>query len=297
MVTQTLQSKSSQAARFQFQPLALFAVFAAASGLTEAAPIYQLHHNPDNYSNTAPQTHLQQNSPINYFYDDTFDNRNFATVTANASNGSLGISTRTFNNGIYRPLRNEVSVSFSFDVIFSSPNTSGPINVAMNLDLSGIVDLPGDGYGTIKVDAGTGYSAYNANIYHESLNQGDRTLERNGIMSDFVADGTKQTLTTNWMTVAANQPTTLLIAMKVISGYSTTAPSVDFGHTLSLTTLGDVFTIDNAFSNLNISVNSVDAGIVDNRFSQNINVPIPGMGPIFGLGLIVLWARQRKTAA
>ncbi|AEF99878.1 hypothetical protein [Methylomonas methanica] len=89
----------------------------------------------------------------------------------------------------------------------------------------------------------------------------------------------------------------MLIAMKVASGYSTTAPVVDFGHTLSLATLGDVFTIADAYKGMDIRVNSVDAGIVDNRFSRNANVPIPGMGPLIGLGLIGLWVRRFKAAA
>jgi len=63
---------------------------------------------------------------------------------------------------------------------------------------------------------------------------------------------------------------------------------------MELSNLGDVFSIIGADG---ITVNSVDAGIVNNRFGQTAQVPEPGILALFGIGVVGLGAMRRRRTA
>ena len=179
--------------------LLLWSIPTAAS----AGPIYTLVHNADAFGGTGPiDTIGPQGAPIDYdfAYQPTyFTGANYGEVHANVNPGSMGITARTFNNGLYAPQRQEVSAEFAFDVIFSSPGTEN-INVVMNMDLSGFIGVP-DFYQTAFVRAGAPNAA-SSGTYTRYTN----SLNRNGMLSSFSADGTVQTIHTNPINVPVKRP-------------------------------------------------------------------------------------------
>ncbi len=262
-----------------------------------AAPIYFVNHNADALGNTGPnETVGPQDTPIDYSFNGVtyFTGANTGNVQATVNQGTVGISARATNNGGFAPQRQEVVASFTFDTIFGSVGTN-PIDVAMNLMISGqILNPPSFVYSTLEVVAGRIGSGISSGGYRESATE--PTIQ-NGMLSGFVADGSQQSISTAVFSVPVNVPVQLLLQLNTIQPYATTSPLIDFANTLTLSTIGDVFTI---LGGETITVNSVDAGIVNNQFSSAAVVPIPAALPLFagGLGLLGLlgWRRKRVAA-
>ena len=159
------------------RPLGVLAALVVASVIASppvaAAPIFELDHFIDVFNSTvhAPGGDIgPQGTPIDYdfpFQSVQFQNKNFAEVYANVDPGSIGIFDRAWNNGQYAPQRQEVYGNFKFDVIFTSPSNN-PIDVIMNLDISGEV-LEGDSlYSGVNIAAGaTGITPAYSGSYHE----------------------------------------------------------------------------------------------------------------------------------
>ena len=277
------------------------AAIALSSSLAGAAPIYELDHFRDTFNSTvhAPGGDVgPQGTPIDYdfaFQSVHFLDRNFGEVHANVGAGSIGISARAFNNGQFAPQRQEVFASFTFDVIFGSAGSS-PIDVVMNLDLSGSID-PGPLFSTVQVRAGLP-SNFSSGSYSENNDPNSGSPFRDGMLSGFTANGATQSISTGILNVPVNVPVTMFMRLNTIQGYQPDDPRILFGDTMSLTTTGDVFTILGPNAD-GITVNSADAGIVDNRFGQTdfgMDVPEPGTLTLLGAGLAGLgWVRRRRS--
>lgn len=267
-----------------------------------AASIYSVYHNADAYGQTGPiETVGPQGTPIDYDfgYQGTYvAAANFGEVRADVNPGAIGIYARTINLGGYAVQRQEVTASYTFDALFSSP-TNDPISVILNLDLSGQIQAATGG-GTVQVFVGT---ANQAGI-QRSLGTYDRNngvITKDGMLSSFVDSGTKRTVSTGtFVQVPVNVPTGFEITLKTTQGYFPWENHViSFGNTLNLTTLGDVFTIlgPNAAA---VRVDSVDAGIVDNRFGRVSGVPEPSSITLLGLGGVGLlglgWRRRSNRS-
>ncbi len=261
-----------------------------------AVPVYNLSHQSDSFGNAGPsETVGPQGTPIDYSFSGVtyFTGANFGTVQANIDRGSIGITATAFNNGAFAPQRQEVSASFQFDVIFGSAGAS-PIDVMMNMMISGIVSPGNNNSSTVQVFAGRSYLGFHTGFYSENK---DGMVDRSGLLSGFTDDGTKQLISTGLINVPVNVPVQMSLLFKTIQPYSTDTGTISFGNTLSLSTIGDVFTIVGAGG---ITVNSVDAGIVNNRFSVAA-VPVPAALPLFGSALAMLgffgWRRKRLAAS
>ncbi len=280
---------------------AAFAAIALSSSFARAAPIYELDHFRDTFNSTvhAPGGNVgPQGTPIDYdfaFQSVHFLDRNFGEVRANVNAGSIGIAARAFNNGQFAPQRQEVFASFTFDVVFGSAGNS-PIDVVMNLDLSGSID-PGPLFSTLQVRAGLP-SNFSSGSYSENNDPTSGSPFRDGMLSGFTANGATQSISTGILNVPVNVPVTMFMRLNTIQGYQLDDPRILFGDTMSLTTTGDVFTILGPNAD-GITVNSADAGIVDNRFGQTdlgIDVPEPGTLTLLSAGLVSLgWARRRRS--
>lgn len=272
-----------------------------ASAVAGAAPIYELDHFQDTFNSTvhAPGGDVgPQGTPIDYdfaFQSVQFQDKNFGEVHANVGPGSIGISARAFNNGLFAPQRQEVFASFTFDVVFGSAG-SNPIDVVMNLDLSGAID-PGPLFSTVQVRAGLPTSFFSGS-YSENNDPNSGSPFRDGMLSGFTANGATQSISTGTLSVPVNVPVTMFMRLNTIQGYQIEDPRIVFGDTLSLTTLGDVFTILGPNAD-GITVNSADAGIVDNRFGQTDlgqDVPEPGTLTLLGAGLVGIgWVRRGRS--
>lgn len=260
-----------------------------------AAPEYYLVHNSDGYGNTGPiETVGPQNSPIDYdfpYQETYFTGANHGEVHANVNPGSLGITALASNNGGSAPQRQEVSAQFSFDVIFSSPG-SDPIDAVMNMNLSGEIFNPLYLYSTVQVSAGRNIDS-SSGEYREIIDTMSPSPVRSGMLSSFVADGTDQTISTNVMSnVPVNVPVRMFLQLDTIQPYTIANPMISFGSTLSLTTSGNVFSISGPNASA-VTVNSTDAGIVDNRYV----VPEPCAITIAAFGMLGLCGLCRRMGA
>jgi hypothetical protein len=109
-------------------------------------------------------------------------------------------------------------------------------------------------------------------------------------------------LTTNPFTVAANTPFSLTFTLGVVTsaglddgGAGNAAASADFSHTLTFVDDRPVFDLPNGYT-----ANSLEAGIVNNRFNPDNGAPVvpePASLAHFALGLacLVTAARWRRN--
>ncbi|MEW4489598.1 PEP-CTERM sorting domain-containing protein [Thalassoglobus sp. JC818] len=273
--------------------VALFVV-ATLSRHVEAGVQYSMVHNSDAYATTGPIDVIgPRSTPINYefagFTD--FRERNHGEVQVNVNQGSIGIHAETYNNGLYAPQRQEVTAKFQFDTIFSSTGSS-PVDVIMNLDLSGTID-PGQSLtSSIQVDAGSQFT-FSRGTYSESLNPSNPPVLRDGMLSGFSASGNVQSVSTGAIQVPVNVPVTMFFSLTTSQGYDLTRSTIDFGSTFNLTRFGDVFTIQGPNASEVYSVDSIDAGIVNNRFQSKV-VPEPSSFALIGLGSFSFLSYVRK---
>ncbi|SFK35281.1 hypothetical protein SAMN05216302_1004152 [Nitrosomonas aestuarii] len=229
-----------------------------------AAPIYTLTHNADGFGHTGPSEFVgPQNAPIQYDFDGItyFTGANSGKVHATVNPSSIGIHTQAIHNFGYALQRQEVTAEFAFDVYFGSSGTS-PIDVVMNLDLAGYILKPNPSniYSGVEVRDGSSYGQSSGS--HMEVNDGvSPAVLTSGMLAGFVDDGTKQIISTSVMTVPVNSFVQMYFQLKTLTNYDGTA--IAFGDTLNLTTSGDVFSI---LSGSDITVNSVDAGIVNNQY-------------------------------
>lgn len=253
-----------------------------------AVPVYSLANRPDDYGGSPTFNVGPTNTPIDYDYprQQTYlHDANSGEVHANVNTGSIGIMAGAYNDGRYAPARQEVTGRFGFDVIFGSAGTD-PINVIMNLDLSGDINKPATAgiYSTIQVNAGVVGGAVSAGSYGESSSS---PTFSEFMLAGFIADGSEQTVHTGSLTVPVNTLVSMFFSLKTIQAYDNS--EIFFGNTFNLTTTGDVFTIAGGGD---ITVNSVDAGIVNNRFGAGIPSPDNGTIPepsallLFATGLL-----------
>ena len=248
---------------------AMLAIVWATCGAAGAAPINYVHHNADGYGNTGPIESVgPQSGSIDYdfpYQQTYFTGANFGEVYANVTPGAVGIFARAHNIGVYAPQRQEVSASSKFDVVFTSP-TSDPIDVVLNLELSGEIDPALYLYSTVQVSAGITSVGAASGSYSEILDPLSPSPTRDGMLSSFTANGTKQTISTGVLSnVPVNVPVQVFLEMFTIAAYTTETPTISFGNTLNLTTGGDVFSLSGPNAS-EIEVNSVDASIVNNQF-------------------------------
>lgn len=269
------------------------------SHVASAAPVYSVIHQSDTFGNAGPSQVIgPRDTPIDFSFNGftDFQERNTGNVQARAAQGSLGITAIASNNGGFTsPQRQEVNASFQFDTIFGSSGTS-PIDVILNLTLSGIITPGNNNRHTVSVFAGPAGvpSSQSSGSYSEIL--GGPTIQ-DGLLSGFSDDGTDQTISTNPFTVSVNQPVSVFMQLFTGQPYAPIPGSIDFGGTMELSNVGDVFTIVGAQG---ITVNSLDAGIVNNRFGEQLStVPLPAALPLFGTGLAAMgfigWRRKRRA--
>lgn len=259
-----------------------------------AAPVYTFNHFIDTYNSSALAANNpgQQSSPIDYdfaYQSVHWQDKNFGEVHGHVHAGSLGIYAHAYNNGLYAPQRQEVGASFTFDVMFASP-TSDPVDVVMNLALSGTISPPGGFRSTVSVAAGAqGINPASGGQFSRSGTASPATTS-SGMLAGFVDDGSVQTISTAVMSVPVNVPVTMFIALSTVQPYHNANPVIDFGHTVSLASGGDVFTLlgPNAAG---VTVDSVDAGIVDNQFVAA--VPLPGAAWLLA-GVVLPLLRRRR---
>lgn len=259
-----------------------------------AAASYTFNHFIDTYnSSTLADNNVgTQGTPINYSFDyqsvDHLD-RNFGEVHGHVQPGSIGITASAYNVGVYAPQRQEVFATSEFDVVFSSPQAD-PINVILNMDLSGEISPP-SGYSRVSVAAGPVGKPASRGNYYKTGNPGPGSPEviAEYILAGFSDDGAKHEISTIAYTVPVNVPVRMTMTLSTVQGYDTSNPTISFGHTLSLAGSGDVFTVlgGNAAS---ISINSIDAGIINNQFSA---VPVPPLLPLVVVSLVGLLTRRR----
>ncbi len=262
----------------------------------QAAPIYSINHNADAFAHTGPNESVgPQSTPASYSFSGIayFTGANYGVVQASVNQGSIGIFANAFNNGLPVIQRQEVVAGFGFDVLFTSP-TSDLITVSLNFDLAGEMSGLSSAGSRIETFVSTANAAgfqWSEGGYTERPTE---TL-RNGMLASFVADGTKRTVSTGqFIKVPVNVPTQFNIQLKTAQVYSTTNPTVSFQDTFNLTTLGDVFTIHGPLAD-QISVNSADAGIVNNRFGQAASpVPEPSSIVLLGIGALSLLGFRRR---
>lgn len=278
----------------------LLAAFASVASMpsVQAGSIYRLQHFIDTYNSStyAPGGNIgPQATPISYNYNFqpiSPGSANYGEVRGNVSRGSIGIRSRAYNNGRYAPARAEIYASYTFDVFFASVSND-PISVVMNFDLAGQV-LGSRGYGTLDTNVYAGGSRVGSGRYYQNLNPNTGSgISRNGMLSGFSANGTEQTVSTGAFSVAANQNVTITMQLHTIQGYDIGNPTIAFGNTFNLATSGDVFTIlgPNAGG---VSVNSSDAGIVNNRFAGVTAVPEPSSILLWSLGLVGATFTRRR---
>ncbi|MCG6856896.1 MAG: hypothetical protein LJE67_02390 [Salaquimonas sp.] len=257
----------------------------------DATTTYSFTHNADGYGSTGPIESVgPQNTPIDYSFSGVtyFTGANSSDVSAHVGPGSIGISSQTHNNGGYAVQRQEITARVQFDVLFESA-ASGTVSVAMNLLLSGMVDPTAYLYSTVIVEAGKtmGVGQHSSGQFSEIgiPTPSDPNPIRTGMLASFVDDGTEQSISTLPFEVELNQLTTLYIALSTIQPYATDDPSISFGDTLKLTTLGDIFTNPGGSSFTDITVNG--DFISDNRLNT---VPLPAALPLLaaGFGLLSL---------
>lgn len=252
----------------------LFGLVLAIHGTAFAGPIYSLAHQADAYNNGPVDYVGPQATPIDYDFEyqpTYFTGANYGEVHANVNPGSIGITAHTYNIGVYAPQRQEVTATFTFDVLFSSPGTEN-INVVMNMDLSGYIGVP-DFYATVFVNAGiTGNAA--GGTYTEYAPTSDPPVARSGMLSGFTADGTTHSVSTHSINVPVNVPVTMFMRLGTIQAYTPAGLTIGFGNTFSLATSGNVFDISGPNAEF-VTVNSEDANIVDNQFTDVTAVPEP----------------------
>lgn len=259
-----------------------------------AAPVYTFNHFIDTYNSSALAANNpgQQSAPIDYdfaYQSVHWQDKNFGEVHGHVHAGSLGIYAHAYNNGQYAPQRQEVGASFTFDVMFASP-AADPVDVVMNLALSGTIAPPGGFYSTVSVSAGAqGVNPVSGGQFGRSGTSSPATTS-SGMLAGFIDDGSVQTISSAVMTVPVNVPVTMFIALATIQPYHNANPVIDFGHTLSLASGGDVFTLLGPHA-AGVTVNSVDAGIVDNQFVAA--VPLPGAAWLLAGVMLPLLRRRR----
>lgn len=275
----------------RFVVLAFSALLLATEPLS-AAPAYSVFHNSDGFGNTGPSESVgPQATPVNYefgYQQTYFTGANYGSVYASAGPGSIGITATTFNIGVYAPQRQEVYAGFDFDVFFESPN-SDPIDVIMNLELSGSFSNP-NFVSNVQVYAGN-YRYRHSGIYFGAPQTPNP--QGSGMLAGFSAGGSPQTISTGVIAnVPVNMPTRMSIQLVTNNGYAPQTSTISFGSTLTFATTGDVFTVLGPDAAL-IGVNSIDADIVDNRFTV---VPLPASLPLLGAGFIWLARRRRPRS-
>ena len=278
----------------RFMLLRVLLVLSGTSQVCEvsAAPVYILDHFQDTYNSTthAPGGDVgPQSTPIDYdfpFQSVHWQDKNYSEVHANIGPGSVGIFDRAYNVGVYAPQRQEVYATFQFDVQFDSAGSS-PIDVVVNLQLSGMISEPHFLYSTVEVSAGLVSGPYSWGNYSEISDPNSTSPLRSGMLSGFTADGSVQQVSTGVLSnVPVNQPVPFFLTLKTSNPFTVEDPQISFGNTLSLSTTGDVFSVP-----ADITVNSADANIVNNRYQ---GIPEPASAMILTIGVSCLAARRRR---
>ena len=218
-----------------------------------------------------------------------------ASASVNGSNVAAGPETRDFIAG------SQARVTFA-DVVIAGPAGAGPIQTSINLHLSGTQALAS--YVSATPDF---LSRVNSNVFigvtdgGNNRDGGNRSLShingvpippnQNGMLMGYTGSGNVQT---RMFTLLVNTPfslslsigTTARIGVAFSDSYVTGALS-DFGNTLSFATDRPVFRLPAGYT-----VNSADAGIVNNTFSTP--VPEPASAVLAALGLVLVGARVRR---
>jgi hypothetical protein len=251
-----------------------------------AAPIYHVLHLQDTFNTTTLGGEVgPQGTPIDYdfayqevdaFYPEDpnlLQPRNLSEVHANVGQGFVGVFDRAFNNGVYAPQRQEVVATFLFDVFFGS-GTSDPIDVSMNLELSG--QIFGTGLSHVNILAGAsshGALGQSGGSYAEV--NGD--IIQSGMLASFSANGAVQPLSTGLLqNIPVNVPVQFVLQLSTINGFHPTNPRISFNNALNLATGDDVFAVP-----AGITVDSTDANIVNNSFA----IPEPSTLALWAIGM------------
>lgn len=268
-------------------------IIALAAQGANATPSYYVNHRADAYGGTGQNESVgPQGSPIEYDFpfQPTYGTTNYGEVHASAKPGALGIYALAYNNGQYAPARQEVVTSQTFELMINSPR-SNPVDIVINLELSGDIDPSLYVTSTVQVFASISFVGSSSGSYAEFLfDANPPSPNRSGMLASFSADGTKQTISTDlWQNVPVNVPLSANIQMNTIQAYGLDSPTISFGNTLSLATSGDVFTISGPNA-AEVTVNSTDANIVNNRYG----VPEPGTALLLRIGALGVAALRRR---
>lgn len=212
-----------------------------------------------------------------------------------ADGGSGGLSFAASANAL---------VSFT-DFVITGPSGSLPVHTPINFHLSGEQILGPYASGSpiytsdvqssvaLQIFAGSNATAGTRNFSYRNGLISPPT--QSGLLADY--DGTSADLRTPVWTLPVNTPFTLTLILNTSAsvgvifadGYITSALS-DFGSTLSFATDRPVFALPAGYT-----VNSVDAGVVDNAWMSP--VPEPGSALLAALGLAFIGARSLARSA
>jgi hypothetical protein len=164
------------------------------------------------------------------------------------------------------------------------------ITTSLNLELSGVTSsgfspgASGKAGGSVNIS----FTLFNPitdaapTAGQGTLSFGSNGSSKSGLLSAFLADGTKQTVKTDTFTVPLDTPLTLSVELQtnasaVLTGGGLASAAADFANTLSFPKSGPVFNLSGG-----ATANSVDGGISSNQFT---GVPEPGAA-----GLLILAA-------
>ena len=226
-------------------------------------------------------------------------------ASANAFVQSTHTGTLTFLADNLAGGLGTVQAHFFIDDLLVTPTAGGTattVPLALRLDLSGglgagaslneppVLGFPAGASGTasVAVSVEAGGLSFNGTRSYFNNNHNQESFGATGLL----AGG--DLFITPVFDVLVGSPFSLTVAMTVVAGASTNVThgnanaNASFGNTLSFPIGGPVFEVPDGFT-----VNSLSAGIVDNRFGVNAAVPEPSIALLLGIGVAALGGVRR----
>ena len=200
-----------------------------------------------------------------------------------------------------------VVASFFIDDLLVTPiggGTATSVPVSLRLELSGGLDADGSlneppvlgfpagagGTATVAVDVQTGGASFAGTRSYSNNNRNEEVFGSTGLLAGGDIFGTPA------FDVAVGSPFSIEVTMSVSAGASTNIThgnanaSASFLSTLRFPIVGPVFDVPEGYT-----VNSLSAGIVNNRFgvAAPVAVPEPSMALLLGFGVAALGGARR----
>lgn len=226
-------------------------------------------------------------------------------ASANALVQSTHTGTLTFLADNLAGGLGTVQAHFVIDDLLVTPiggATATTVPLSLRLELSGGLDAGGSlneppvlgfpagagGTASVAVSVEAGGISFAGTRTYSNNNRNEEALGATGLLagSDLFA--------TPAFDVLVGSPFGIEVAMTVIAGASTNIThgnanaNASFGSTLRFPIGGPVFEVPQGFT-----VNSLSAGIVDNRFAVGVAVPEPSVALLLGIGVAALGGARR----